>query len=185
MNSRTRLLILVAAAVALWFARDAFVPAGVSEATASRGGNRPARPVAAAARPFDPSTAEVCTVPAAMPARDKLAGAMANDPFTLWQPPAPKTPVAVVAVVVPPPQPPAPPPPPPLPALPYRYLGALDEKGAPSAVFLGLGTTLITAKAGDTLEGGFRLDSISPRELTFMHLQQKQTVRLRVEGETQ
>jgi hypothetical protein len=184
MKPRTRLLILVAAAVALWFARGAFVPADVSEATASRGGGRPARPVAAAARPFDPATAEVCSVPAAMPARDKLDGTLANDPFTSWQPPAPKAPPAVVAVVAPPP-PPGPPPPPPLPALPYRYLGALDEKGAPSAVFLVLGTTLLTAKAGDTLEGGFRLDSISPRELTFMHLQQKQTVRLRVEGEIQ
>jgi hypothetical protein len=183
MKSRTRLLLLLGAAVVLWFARDALVPAGVVGAEAARGG-RSATSTASTRPAFDPATAELCVAPRQMPSRGEVASAIRFDPFTAWQP-APKLapPKATVAAPVQVPTPPPPPPPPP--PLPYRYLGALNEKGVPPSVFLALGSTLITAKAGDTLEGGFRLDSITPRELTFMHLQQKQTVRLRVEGETQ
>jgi Tfp pilus assembly protein PilN len=62
-------------------------------------------------------------------------------------------------------------------------MGMLNESGAPSSVFLSLGGVLITASPGDTLEGGYRLEKIAPRELTFMQLQQNQIVRLAIEGE--
>ena len=43
---------------------------------------------------------------------------------------------------------------------------------------------LITARPGDTLDGGFRLDALTTRELTFTHLATQKTVRMAIEGET-
>jgi hypothetical protein len=62
-------------------------------------------------------------------------------------------------------------------------MGMVNDPGTPASVFLILGTTLITAHPGDTLEGGFRLESVSPRELVFQHPQHQQAVRLSVDGE--
>ena len=67
--------------------------------------------------------------------------------------------------------------------MPYRFFGALLEKGQPASVFLGLGEKLIQARVGDTLDGGYRLESIAPRELTFKHLQMNVTVRMAVDGD--
>jgi hypothetical protein len=63
-------------------------------------------------------------------------------------------------------------------------MGMVNDPGAPASVFLILGTTLITAHPGESLEGGFRLESVSPRELVFQHPLHKQAVRLSVDGET-
>ena len=57
------------------------------------------------------------------------------------------------------------------------------KKGQPASVYLSLGDKLIQARAGDTLEGGYRLDKIAPRELTFVNLQQNVTVLMPVDGE--
>jgi hypothetical protein len=177
-----RLLWLLALAVGLWFARERLLPSDVVEADTTRA--RPsagATPRPAPARSFDPASAEVCATPAVMPERGPIAADGAGDPFT---PPRPvesrKPPVAVVVQA--PLAPPPPAPPPPL-RVPYKLLGALSEQGASSSVFLALGNAVITAKAGDVLEGGFRLESITPRELTFLHLQLNQTVRLPVDGD--
>jgi hypothetical protein len=131
---------------------------------------------------------EICTTPAELPTRGVFAVSFAVDPFTAKAREAP-----VKKVVAPPPPPPvvvvdagppAPPPPPPPPRLPYRFMGMVNDPGAPASVFLILGTTLITAHPGETLEGGFRLESVSPRELVFQHPLHKQAVRLSVDGET-
>ena len=178
MTPRLRLFLLVALAVGLWFARDRRMPSDVVEADV-KGARAPQR--APKPKPFDPSTAEICITPAALPERGHFAADGAGDPFTPPKPPAPK-PAPVVAVAAPPPPPPPPPAPPPL-RVPYRLMGALSEKGVPVSVFLTLGNAVINAKPGDVLEGGFKLESISARELVFVHQQLNQTVRLPVDGD--
>jgi hypothetical protein len=65
-------------------------------------------------------------------------------------------------------EPTAPPPPPPVPTLPYRYLGKIAEPdGKDARVFLLLGEQVLIARAGDTLEGGWRLAAIQPQLLRF------------------
>jgi hypothetical protein len=66
--------------------------------------------------------------------------------------------------------------------LPYKFLGMYAEKTGSPSVFLAVGERLIVAKAGDTVEGGFRLQTVSPRELTFVHVQQNVTLRMSVDG---
>jgi hypothetical protein len=63
-------------------------------------------------------------------------------------------------------------------------MGMVNDPGMPDSVFLINGTTLVTAHPGDTVEGGFRLESVSPREIVFQHPQHKQAVRLSVDGGT-
>ena len=67
--------------------------------------------------------------------------------------------------------------------LPYRFYGVYNEPGKPAMVFLGLGGALLHARAGDTLEGGFRLEAIGRRELSFVHLQQNVTLRMPIDGD--
>jgi hypothetical protein len=59
----------------------------------------------------------------------------------------------------------------------------LSENGKPASVYLALGETLIDARPGDVLEGGYQLKSLSAKELTFLHQQSNLTVRLAVDGE--
>lgn len=95
-----------------------------------------------------------------------------------WQPAAPVQPTtAPVAPPAPAPQPqiaaPAPPSPPPLP---FRYLGRYTAD-APLVV-LTKGDAMFLAKAGDTLDGGWRVDSIGGPaiQLTYLPLQVKQSI---------
>jgi hypothetical protein len=180
MSPRMRMFALVAVAGGLWLARDLIVPA--DPAVARRVAARPR------ATAVPDISGEVCTTPAELPSRGRFAVTFDVDPFT-----ARAREVAAKKVVAPPPPPPvvvapagppAPPPPPPPPRLPYRYMGMVNDPGAPASVFLILGTTMITAHPGETLEGGFRLDSVSPREIVFQHPLHKQAVRLAVDGET-
>jgi|GEM_PF-3885998 len=182
MTSRKRLSILVSLALALWFGRDFLL-----NNTGARG--KPVASAIAAARSAARAAAAVvdapvCSTPAQLPQRGLLVAAGEADPFSPTQrevvrppPPPPPPPVAIVA-----PPPPAPPPPP---QLPYRYYGTMKERGLPASVFLAANSgALIQAKAGDVLEGGYRLESIAPRELIFLHLQQNLTLRLGVDGES-
>jgi hypothetical protein len=115
--------------------------------------------------------------------RASMALDAAADPFAPLPPPAPPRVARAAAVAAEVPVAPPPPPPPAPPRLPYRFVGLLAEAGQPATVFLALGEQLIQARAGETLEGGFRLESIAARELVFLHLQRNLTVRLPVEGE--
>ena len=82
-----------------------------------------------------------------------------------WDPPPP--PAAV-----------APPPPPPVaPPLPYVFIGKLVE-GDVTTVFLAREDRNFAVKAGDTLEGSYRIDEIKGELmiLTYLPLSQKQSI---------
>ncbi len=188
MKPRTRLIALLGLAVALWWARSLLLPSEGSNSNNSAetvGGRPRVAGLATRTSPLAslPTAAEVCTTAAALPLRELLDAGSHADPFT---PPPVVVAVQAAPVVqgfVGPPPPPPPRPPPPPPRLPYRLLGVLNEKGQPGVVYLGLGDKLIQAQAGDTLEGGYRLENVGPRELIFLNLQQNLTVRMAVDGE--
>lgn len=185
MKPRTRLIALLGLAVALWWARSLLLPAGGSGGGNETVGGRP-RVAGLATRTSPlaslPTAADVCTTAAALPLRELLDAGSHADPFTPPQVVVVQAAPVVQAFVGPPPPPPPRPPPPP-PRLPYRLLGVLNEKGQPGVVYLALGDKLIQAQAGDTLEGGYRLENVGPRELIFLNLQQNLTVRMAVDGE--
>jgi len=173
LSPRLRLGLLVAAAAGLWLMRDSIVGSGAAAPTAAP---RP-RP-SAGAQKVAALAGEVCTVPTVLPERNPiLASARGADPFSVPAPPPPKP------VKAPPPPPPPPLPPPPLPTLPYKYMGRYEVPNQPAMVFLSLGGTLIDARVGDTLDGGFKLTSIGKRELVFLHLQKNLTLRMPIDGD--
>jgi len=85
--------------------------------------------------------------------------------------------------VPPPPPPPAPPPkalPPPVPTappLPFTYLGRYQDNAAP-VIFLVRGDRILTVRAGDVIEGTYRVDGIvgSALNLTYLPLNIKQKI---------
>ncbi len=185
MTPRTRLFGLLGLAAALWFTRDALLPAG--EAPPDRSRSRPPAPRSAPVATGAPAAASADDSPrgvAALVLRGPVEAGSRHDPFAAPRPVAAPAKPAIGRGPVDAAPPPSPPPPaPPPPRLPYRFVGGLSEKGQPPSVYLTLGDKLIEARAGDTLEGGYRLDKITPRELTFIHLQQNLAVRLAVDGE--
>jgi cohesin domain-containing protein len=72
-----------------------------------------------------------------------------------WQPPAP--PVVAAA--------PAPVPPP----FPYRFAGTVSQ-GGEQVVLLSKGDAVFPAQAGETLDGLYRVESISETEISFLYL---------------
>jgi hypothetical protein len=186
-----RLLVLFAVAAGIWVMRDRLSDPVV--ASDAKGRAKPAGASVPKARAALNLSEELCQTRPAVARRATFIAAVEADPFTeqsarvqVAQVVAKVVVAPVVEVVAPPPvAPPPPPPPPPLPKVPFRYLGMVNEKGEPAKVFLALGGALLTARAGDSLEGGFRLDSISTRELVFTHLQQQKAVRFGIDGEPQ
>ncbi len=170
-----RMLGLLGAALTLWFLRAEFLPA--SNADAAR--QRPSGPKPSARAAAD---GDVCTVPAQLPERSAFAAFSKEDPFLGPRPPAAAAPAPVPEFAGPPLRPPPPAPAPP-PRLPYKLVGVMREKDQTASVFLTHEDRLIQARAGDTLDGGYRLLSIAMRELTFLNLQQNLTVRMPVDGE--
>lgn len=170
-----------AAVVALWsgwIVMQGTATSGEAAAGSAAWKKPPQRPAAAAPAQGADRVAAVVDAPlrAPLPESANADAFAARD----WQPPPPPPPPAPPP---PPPAPPAPPPAPVLPTLPYRFVGLLDEgAGAKPRVFLSLGDKLLVASAGESLEGGFRLDAISGQELVFTHLQQNITLRLSVQG---
>ncbi len=139
--------------------RDRTTTGPMSSATPSRG-------AASAAE-------DVCTT-AQVPLRRALLEVPPRSPFGALPPPViPPSKLAVVAPPPPPPTPvvvaPPPPAPPPRPVLPYRFLGMLaDRDGSQPQVFLLMGEKILLARPGESLEGGFKLEGIGPRELRFV-----------------
>ena len=177
MTVRMRLLGGAALAVGLWSAWILYSPkdsAGPDTGRRARIAHRSAPPTPARNEAGEPAQA--------LAMRSTVAVAASRNPFEAkpWviKREAPKAVVAVAPIVV---EPPAPPPAPLL-QLPYRFLGMYAEKTGPPSVFLSLGERLIVAKSGDTVEGGFRLETVSARELTFVHVQQNVTLRMSVDG---
>jgi hypothetical protein len=79
-----------------------------------------------------------------------------------WQPPPPK------------PLPPPLPPPPRAPPFPYTYLGGMSDEGKLTAYF-GAGERVIVARAGDVINGAYRVDSLAAgqMQLTYLPLNQQ------------
>lgn len=95
--------------------------------------------------------------------------------FAAWQPPPPPPP---------PPAPPAPPPPPPTaPAFPYQLIGRLQDgaDAASAQAFLSGPQRSLAVRAGDTLDGQWRIEQIGATGLTvtYLPLQLKQTIAFR------
>lgn len=81
-------------------------------------------------------------------------------------------------------QPPPPPPPPPekpkAPPLPFAYLGHLAE-GGKITLFLGSQQRTLIVHAGDTIDGIYRIDAITPQRalITYLPLDIQQSLTLR------
>lgn len=96
---------------------------------------------------------------AALPDRAAI-GKPQGEPFATrsWAPapskPAPKPQVEA---------PPAPP------ALPYRFAGRVVREGVAHAL-LAKGDVVLAVREGETLEGGYRVESISAEEITLLYL---------------
>jgi hypothetical protein len=71
--------------------------------------------------------------------------------------------------VPPPPPKPTPPPPPAPPPLPFKYLGKLLDDGK-LTVFISNQDKNYAVKAGDTLEGAYRVDSVEAQRVLFTYL---------------
>jgi hypothetical protein len=181
-NKRTRVLMAIAGLSALWALWAATRPPEVTPVAKAR--PRPAGNRLVSRGPADDGQERVLAT------RAPLAEGAGADPFTApapvlprvkAPPPPPPAPPPVVAVEVVQPTPP-PPPPPPKPTLPYRYVGMLAERdGSDARVFLMLGDKMLMARRGDALEGGWRLDTISSRELQFVRPSDNATLKLSVE----
>jgi hypothetical protein len=119
-----------------------------------------------------------CVLAAPLQAQTSVAAnpAPAPNPFAplSWQAPAPAPAQPVAAPVAP--APPVRPPAPLAPPLPFKYLGRYTAGVA--LVVLTIGERMIVAKAGDTLEGTWRIDRTGPAliEFTYLPLQLKRSL---------
>lgn len=107
---------------------------------------------------------------------DKLARAEAETPQG--------DPFAGKSWYVPPPPPPEikpqEPPRPTAPPLPFGYMGRMTKEGGQEEFYLVQGGRAITASAGDTIDGNYRLEGVSAGQLvfTYLPLDIKQTLNL-------
>lgn len=126
----------------------------------------PAKPLAA---PPAPRAAAATAAPAARAEAPRLALARANlFPEQTWYVPPP------------PPPPPAyvPPPPPQAPPLPFVYLGRWQE-GGQVTYYLMRGALPVSARAGEVIDGAWRLEPVAGGLLNFTYLPLNQTRSLR------
>jgi cohesin domain-containing protein len=139
---RIAILIAVLAATAAWVALDLRRPPDPAAASPSR----------VATESQTPGTKEP-----AIPARSTL-GRIASDPFSVqsWMParkpaaaPAPAAPVA--------------------PPLPYRFAGQFYRDSG-TELYIAKGEEIFPVKEGDTLDGQYRVESVSSSEVRFVHL---------------
>ena len=79
--------------------------------------------------------------------------------------------------IAPPPPEPVPPPPPQAPPLPFRFLGLWQEQGR-TAVFVSDGPRNLIMKAGDTVDGHYKVEAIGHGavRLVYLPLNQIQTL---------
>src|SRR5262245_52913540 len=143
---RIAVLIAVLAATAAWVAFDL-------RSTPAPGSLKPAVPGAE-----DESQGAAKTKQPGIPPRATL-GRIASDPFSVqsWLPP--RKPAAA----------PSAPPPPVAPPLPYRFAGQFYRDSG-SEVYVGRGEEIFPVKEGETLDGQYKVESISLSEVRFLHL---------------
>jgi hypothetical protein len=142
-------LIALLAGSAAWVAIDLRSPAGptASKAPASAASQDAEHSAAPASQAKQPG----------IPARSAL-GRIAADPFSAqsWLPR--RKPAAVSA----PPVPVAPP-------LPFRFAGQFHRDSG-MEVYVARGEEIFAVKEGDTLDGQYKVDSVSATEVSFVHL---------------
>ena len=143
---RIAVLIAVLAVAAAWVVLDLRrAPDGAGRGASESAAKDPGAP---GARP-DPTIPERSTL-----------GRIAQDPFSAhsWLPPA----KPATAAAAPPPAPVAPP-------LPYRFAGQFyRDTGA--EVYLAKGEEIFPAKEGDTLDGQYKVESVTSSEVRFLHI---------------
>lgn len=151
-KARTILLGLILAgslaAAALVSAEDAEVVAPVAS-------NRPVRSEAAATKPGLPvlQLEKLVRADAVEPEQDPFAGKSWYVP-----PPPPPPPKAQEA-----PRPTAPP-------LPFKYMGRMQEEGGQTVIYLTQGRRAYSVGQGDTIDGVYRLESISQDQVVLTYL---------------
>lgn len=140
--------------------------------------------------------APVAVAPTRPAPRPATPAASATAPAPAWtlaeRAPWPEASGSQLAAWSPPPPPPPPPAaplqaavvdtgPPPAPPFPYQLIGRLEEGGVPAQALLASGNRSLSAKAGDVIDGQWRVDSVGPSglALTWLPGQQTQTLTFR------
>jgi hypothetical protein len=138
------------------------------------------RPAPASSATVTPSAANTAESELAVTPDDRSRAIPKSDSelFTpsSWVPPPPPP-----APVPPPAAPAALPPPPPAPVappLPFVFVGMLERGSTKPAAFLAKGDALFVVSVGDTVEGSYRIDSMTPEGvvLTYLPLNTRQTL---------
>ncbi|UDF35973.1 UNVERIFIED_ORG: hypothetical protein LHJ69_02560 [Shinella sp. XGS7] len=162
----------VAVAATLWAAQ---MEEQESEAPVAVAPTRPAP------RPATPAVSTTAPAPAPAPAWTLAERApwpeASGSQLAAWSPPPPPPPppaAPLQAAVVDTGPPPAPP-------FPYQLIGRLEEGGVPAQALLASGNRSLSAKAGDVIDGQWRVDSVGPSglALTWLPGQQTQTLTFR------
>lgn len=109
------------------------------------------------------------------PADGQDAAGKGRSAWAGMQPPPPPPPVRTAA-----PEQDLPPPPPMAPRFPHAWVGRFDDETAQRAVLAGPQGTWVV-RAGDVIEGQWRIDRIQERSmsLTYLPLKQQQTLAMR------
>lgn len=161
-------LLLTLAASAWVASREDAEPEGLARPVASSA----RAPVSAApARTPAQKTAAIASTEAVMPSSwsppERGAWQAAGEAqFAAWAPPPPPPPPKAVAA------PPAPPAPPMAPAFPYQLLGRLVEGDQAQALLAGPNRSL-AVKAGDVVDGQWRVDQVHERGINLTWLPAK------------
>jgi hypothetical protein len=165
-KQRRSLLFVALAGVAGWSAWLAFnEPAGDAGSNAIE----LAEPVSRTKHAPPAAAPAIATATPSQEAAPRLALSRTNlFPEQSWYVPPPP----------PPPRPYVPPPPPQAPALPYSYMGRWQEAGQ-TTYYLTRGSTPISVQSGQTLDGSWRLETVTNGMLNFTYLPLNQTRSLR------
>jgi hypothetical protein len=120
-----------------------------------------------------PASVEEKSLALSLPERTSLNEAPKGNLFasTSWAAPTPPSPAPPEA---------APPPSPEAPPLPYSFVGLLEDSAQPTA-FLSNKEALLIVAAGQTIDGNYRIDKVSSKEivLTYLPLNQKQIIQIK------
>lgn len=100
----------------------------------------------------------------------------AADPKTTRGAPKPALFASVSWAPAPPPKPPPPPAPKPVaPPFPYSYMGGLSEDGVRTA-FFNKGERVLPVKAGDTIDGTYRVEQINDQQMQVTYIPLDQAI---------
>jgi hypothetical protein len=153
----------------------ASVEAEVAEPAARSRASRPSAPAAvaetapAATVRLDRLEARQKELEMADDSRPRGAAQLAPFGSVSWAPPPP------------PPPAPAPPPKPVAPPFPYTYMGGLLDGGARTA-FFNKGERVLVVKVGDTVDGVFRVEELSDKQMQLTYLPLNQSLALALGG---